>query len=198
MTDSSGSYQGIELLAPVGADAHLGGNARWGDPYTFSPTVWGYMVSRFGVRRVLDLGSGIGNAALWFYRAGCQVVAVDGFEQNTRGSVYPVIVQDLTLRPVICEVDLVYCQEVVEHIDAAYIEHLMTSLTNAPVVLITHAVPGQLGHHHVNCQPSEYWIERFRERGYVQSERDTEVVRAHAATDGAVYLRNTGLVFLKA
>jgi hypothetical protein len=34
------------------------------------------------------------------------------------------------------------------------------------VVVCTHAPPGKPGHHHVNLQEYDYWVERFGEYGF--------------------------------
>ena len=33
-------------------------------------------------------------------------------------------------------------------------------------VVVTAAPPGQPGHHHVNCRPTEYWIDVFKKYGF--------------------------------
>lgn len=64
--------------------------------------------------------------------------------------------------------DLAISLEVAEHLDAAHARRLVADLTQlAPVVLFSAAVPGQGGTHHVNEQWPDYWVELFRERGYV-------------------------------
>jgi hypothetical protein len=111
-------YGGLDGAQEAGIQ-HLGGNIKVGDPYTWCPSVWDYLIPRFGIRSVMDVGSGNGNAALYFYNKGCQVVAVEGFEPNVRSSLYPAVCHDLTKGPVTTSVDLVHCQEVVEHIEEA-------------------------------------------------------------------------------
>jgi len=64
-------------------------------------------------------------------------------------SLYPAIQHDLTKGAVFARVDLVLCQEVVEHIEEKYLENLLDSFATGKYVLMTHAVPGQGGHHHV-------------------------------------------------
>jgi len=61
------------------------------------------------------------------------------------------------------EIDLCICFEVAEHLpesDATTFVHNLTQLSNR--VLISAAPPGQGGHHHVNCQPPEYWEALFQ------------------------------------
>jgi len=65
-------------------------------------------------------------------------------------------------------VDLVTCFEVAEHIEEEYADQFVDNLISlgAPEILISAAPPGQGGHYHVNCQPYEYWEEKFKDRGY--------------------------------
>lgn len=188
------TYSGTHVAIGDG-DAHLGGNIIEGDPFTFAPSVWLYLIDRFDIRSVLDLGSGFGYSAAFFFRRGLQVVAVDGLDFNVKKAVYPTIKIDLTKEAVSCGVDLVHCQEVVEHIEEIYLANLLDSLCCGPFILMTHALPGQGGHHHVNEQPQEYWVEHLGRRGYTLLSEDTARVRELANRDKAVYLSRTGLVF---
>ncbi|WP_300471994.1 hypothetical protein [Breoghania sp.] len=84
-----------------------------------------------------------------------------------------------------------------EHIPAAHLDNLMQTLTNAPIVAMTHGVSSQAGHHHVNNQPSEYWIKAFDERGYslsIDNEHFREIAREDAP---GAYFASAGHVFLK-
>lgn len=188
------SYEGLEGVYDERVP-HLGGSAKVGDPYTWCPSVWDYVVARFGIRSALDLGSGCGNAALYLHRHGVHVIAIEGCKPSVVASLYPAIAHDLTTGPVFTKVDLVHCQEVVEHIEEAYLDNLLRSLLTGKIILMTHALPGQGGYHHVNCQPQEYWVSNLTQRGAALLEADTLKVRDLAKQDGAVYMANTGLVF---
>lgn len=185
------------LLGAVDAEApHLGGNVIEGDPFTHSPSVWDYLVHRFALRSVLDLGSGRGYAARWFQRSGLDVLAVDGLRENCEKAIHPTLQVDLTRGSVYCRVDLVHCQEVVEHIHADHLENLLASLTCGRYIVMTHALPGQGGHHHVNEQPTEYWIQHLQRHGCEVLVEDSNRIRNLAAKDGAKYLAQTGLVLV--
>jgi SAM-dependent methyltransferase len=176
-------------------EPHLGGNIRYGDLNTFSPKVWDFVIERLGVESVLDLGSGIGNAAQYFHRKGLKVVAVDGLKSNIQAAIFPTILHDLTKGPVETRVDLVHCQEVVEHIEERYLDNLLSSLMCGKYILMTHALPGQPGHHHVNLQPPEYWINHLSARGCHLLPDDSNRIRLIASNDGARYLSATALLF---
>ena len=42
---------------------------------------------------------------------------------------------------------------------------------------VTHAEPGQNGHHHVNCQTTDYWIKVFAEHGFEHIAEETRMFR---------------------
>jgi hypothetical protein len=174
---------------------HLGGNVTEGDPYTFCPHVWEYVVDRFCVASVMDLGSGIGNTAHWFFKNGLRTIAIEGLYDNVVRSCYPAICYDLTKGPVSTSVDLVHCQEVVEHIEERYLESLLASLACGRLILMTHALPGQGGYHHVNEQSMDYWVHHLSRCDYKLMVEDTNRVRDIAAKEGAVYMEKSGLVF---
>jgi hypothetical protein len=188
------TYQGLTLVT-VAEQAHLGGNVKEGDPYSFCPRVWNYIIERFCISSMMDLGSGIGNAAHFFFTKNIKTVAIDGLAQNMSNASYPTICHDLTRGPVITKVDLVHCQEVVEHIEERYLDNLLTSLTCGRVILLSHALPGADSHHHVNNQPMEYWVKHISGRGYNLLMEDTNRIREMAAQDRAIYIQNTGLLF---
>jgi SAM-dependent methyltransferase len=183
----------VEVVSP---DApHLGGNILFGDPRTFSPNVWNYMIDRFGIESVLDVGSGLGYASRYFFRKGLQVIAVEGLAENVRGAIFPTVLHDLTKGPIETRVDLVHCQEVVEHIEEQFLENLLRSLMCGKYILMTNALPGQGGHHHVNEQPTEYWIDHLSRRGCHVLVPDTNRIRDIARAEGAPYFAATGVLF---
>jgi hypothetical protein len=192
---STPSYAGTQKIGGYRDAPHLGGNIKEGDPCTFCPRVWEYVIERFCIASVLDLGSGVGNAAYWFFKRGLQTVAIEGLPANIPYSFYPAICQDLTKGPVFTSVDFVHCQEVVEHIEEKYLDNLLTSLTCGRVILMTHALPGQGGYHHVNEKPPDYWIKHLDGRGYNLLAEDTTRIRELAKQERAIYLEKTGLLF---
>lgn len=179
-------------------DGHLGGNIEGGDKDTFYPSLWDWMVKTLGVKTVLDVGCGQGHALKEFVRFGCQVCGIDGLRSNVddcNASGCKAFVHDLTQGPWTCDprVDLVWCCELVEHIEDKHMEKLLATLSNGRFVAMTHALPGQIGHHHVNCRPSSYWIRKMNGVGYDLRADLTEKSRTLAPS----YWAQTGLVFEK-
>lgn len=176
----------------------LGGNVHHGDPFSFAPHVWKYLIRRFGVRSVLDVGSGEGHAANFFHaELGCITIAIDGLDENRRGAVYPIGIHDLRQGPFRINVDLVHCVEMVEHLAEKYVQHLLETLTCGRVLAMTHALPEQGGYHHVNCQPIEYWQNHLARFDFALAVEDTARVRRIAEKDGAIHFQTSGAVFTK-
>jgi hypothetical protein len=61
------------------------------------------------------------------------------------------------------------CIEVAEHIDPASSDDVIRCLVRhtRKWLIFSAAVPGQGGVGHINCQPKDYWIEKFEKRGWV-------------------------------
>jgi hypothetical protein len=174
---------------------HLGGNYIGGDPATFCPTVWDYIIKKYSIQSVLDVGSGRGYAAKWFSDQGLQVTAIEGLHDNVVNALHPTIEHDLTIEPFIKNTNLINCIEVVEHIEEQYLDNLLGTLCAGDYLFITHAIPGQDGWHHVNCQPQEYWINHLQSRNFKFCEEETMILRKLAKQDKAKHISRHGLFF---
>jgi hypothetical protein len=144
---------------------------------------------------VLDLGCGLGYSSHYFKKKGLDVLAVDGMIENVNNSIYPSLLCDLTKDKVTTRVDLVHCQEVVEHIEEKYLDNLLGSLACGKFILMTNALPGQGGYHHVNEQPTEYWIGHLKKYNCEYMAEDTARIRRIAEQEGAVWMARTGSIF---
>ena len=178
---------------------HLGGAYAGGDANTIMPDVWGYLLTRWPIRRVLDVGCGYGQAMKWFADiGGCEVIGIDGdpacADHDDR-----IALHDFAKGPLLsnAQYDLAWSAEFLEHVDERYLGNLMGAFACAKLVVVTHGEPGQPGHHHVNCRPTSYWIDRFAEAGFNHLSAETELLRA---TDRkrATYGRRTLTVFERA
>lgn len=193
------------------SEGHLGGyiSARHprsdelglknGDPATYTPDLWRWLVEALGVASVLDVGCGEGHAAAFFAGLGCSVAGIDGSFTAFRDSVIPNhhLRHDFNNGPFIphATYDLVWSCEFVEHVAASFIDNFMAAFDAATrYLLITAAPPGQQGWHHVNCQASEYWIERIEPRGFRFDSALTKTARSmapgsHFASQGLFFTR---------
>lgn len=134
---------------------HLGGFVIGGDPATYYPDLWKWLVHNLGVRSVVDVGCGEGHALKTFRTLGCSVLGVDGVKQADPD----IVVHDYTLGPFTngWTFDLAWSCEFVEHVEEQYVPNFLATFKRAKIVLMTHAEPGQAGYHHVNCRSSDYW-----------------------------------------
>jgi SAM-dependent methyltransferase len=178
--------------------AHLGGAYASGDANTIMPDVWGYLLTKYPIRRVLDVGCGYGQAMRWFADVGdCDVIGLDGDTTCAASDPNHIRVHDFSAGPWAStseDFDLAWSAEFLEHVDEKFLPNIMSAFARARLVVVTHAEPGQPGHHHVNCRPTNYWIERFAEHGFEHLPNETALLRA---TDRkhATYGRRTLTVF---
>jgi SAM-dependent methyltransferase len=93
--------------------------------------------------------------------------------------------------------DLAMCIEVAEHLPESKANSLVDVLTKlAPTVLFSAAVPGQGGHGHINCQPKEYWINKFAEVNYVvDAEATSKLLTFITSGYHMGWFRNNAVVF---
>jgi hypothetical protein len=140
-------------------------------------------------RRYADVGAGGGAYAAALRQLGRQVDACEHARsgraiarlQGVRSRPF-----ELTREPparLTGTYDVAYSIEVAEHVPPELGDRLVAVLAGlAPAIVFTAAQPGQGGLGHINEQPLEYWIERFRRHGVeedaVGTTRLTDALRA--------------------
>lgn len=177
-------------------DTHLGGyvSGPIGDEATYYPDLWRWAVDELSIKSVLDIGCGEGHALRFFRDLGCKVVGLDGIPQDDPD----ILRHDFTEGPALRRsIDLVWCCEFVEHISERFLPNLVSSFRSGRFIFLTHAFPGQDGHHHVNCRPPEYWKGFFAGIGYTFRPGLTALARIQAAINLSPYNHfiRSGLVF---
>jgi 2-polyprenyl-3-methyl-5-hydroxy-6-metoxy-1,4-benzoquinol methylase len=182
-------------LAVDPKDPALGGNMIGGDPNTYHPELWSFLVKRFSVKSILDVGCGEGHCVKYCSGLGVRAFGFDGLLTNVERAVVPIALHDLRLGPFIMPVDLVLCCEVVEHIEEKYLPNLLRTLANGRVIAMTHALPGQTGYHHVNCRPSGYWLDKLETLGYRFLPQETAEGKSRIKASGRwTYFIQSGLI----
>jgi len=139
---------------------------------------------------VLDVGCGQGEWIAAFRALGVEGLGVDIAAPDGEDFIRVDLTQRLALGRVF---DLALCLEVGEHLPETAADTLIDTLaTHSDTVVFSAAVPGQEGTGHINCQPHEYWHEKFAERGYATQ----DVIRPLIAGDWRVSAWYRNNVFL--
>lgn len=152
------------------------------------------LAAAFAPRSFLDIGCGPGGMLRVAAARGMAARGIDGdFTLDFSG--LDVVVHDFTTGPAPLggEFDLGWCVEVLEHVEAGRLENLRPAFRACRRLWITHALPRQDGHHHVNCQPPAYWRKVFAGWGFSVDERVTSAARTASTMQGP-YSRRTGLL----
>jgi glycosyltransferase involved in cell wall biosynthesis/predicted TPR repeat methyltransferase len=191
--------EGRYLTSAKPEEQHLGGNIPDGDSWTFYPEMWDYLAKTYNVKRYLDLGCGDG-VALKYWKDVLHVegVGIDGLRHNvlkTREKGITCYEYDFESRKPFTEdigrFDLCWSCEFVEHVEERFVDRILALMSKANYVAMTHALPGQAGYHHVNCQPPEYWIGLLERNGFHYDAEATAILRSKAHA----HFANSGLFF---
>jgi SAM-dependent methyltransferase len=174
---------GLRKSVPPAGAGHLGGaflDASY--THTFLPDVWEYLIEKYKVRSVLDVGAGTGWSTKWFADRGMYTLGVEGLPEALATSQCPanIVAHDYSTGPFVPAMllDLAWCAGFVEQIEEKFIPNFMASLRACQYVCLTHAEAGQQGHHLVNCQPTEYWINKMNEAGFDFDPEETAFLRS--------------------
>ncbi len=195
------SYSDAADSRPLQANEHLGGAfLEVPDPHTHVPDVWEHLIELYGIQSVLDIGAGAGWSTKWFVEKGIYTLGIEGWKEAlaksrcrsnvvehdyTRGSFVPA-----------CRFDLAWCAEFVEHVEERFIPNYMASFQCCKYVCLTHAEPGQLGYHHVNCQTTDYWVKKMKQYGFELDPQETFYLRS-TNTQKAPWGRRTLTFFVR-
>jgi hypothetical protein len=180
---------------------HLGGYiiglTTHGDPNSYATEIWDWMIQN-GIKSIIDVGCGEGHSTKYLLDNGVECLGIEGGENAYNNS--PVksnlVLHDYTEGPYIPEkkYDAIWCCEFVEHVEEKFVDNFLTTCTYVEKIFMTHAIPGQEGYHHVNCQPSEYWINKLQILGFKYNNELS--INLRKLTD-KMHVKNTLLVFEK-
>lgn len=124
------------------------------------------ILTAHNIQNVIDIGCGTGAWAHVAQQHGANAVGVDhGVPPDLRRPIIYVDC-DLTNGYPCTGFDLAICLEVAEHLPVESAEPLVNGLARARRVLFSAATPGQPGVNHINCQPHDYWHEKFLTYGF--------------------------------
>lgn len=174
----------------IATPPHLGGHMHvaWVDE-----PVLDYLIDRYNVRSMLDVGCGLGAMLDLARSKGLYASGVDGDPQIHH---YLINHHDYTIGPYRGPrpVDLIWCVEFVEHVEEIYQENYLATFQDGRVLYLTAAYPGQGGYHHVNEQPVEYWIDLLEAHGWELDREATDWTHEHGAIP---FSQRTGMVFVR-
>jgi len=177
-----------------------------GDMNTYSPKLWEYLIMKYNIKSVIDVGCGMGFSLIEFMKHCDDAVGIDGSQFAVENSLVKdrIFMHDYSIGELETEdrFDLCWSCEFVEHVDESYRDNFLSTFAFAKYVAMTFAEPGQPGHHHVNCQPQQYWIDHLARFGFEFDEDATAELRDVAKKEGEQdgnfkYFENTGLFFVK-
>ena len=173
-----------------GLPMHLGGHEEttWVDE-----GVLDLLINKFDIKSMVDVGCGPGGMVEHARSKGLEVLGVDG-DFVVERNITDVVIHDYTTGPYVPEksYDLAWTCEFVEHVDAKYVRNFVSTFDKCKYVVMTHALPGQAGWNHINCQPIEYWIHVLLAFGFEIDVETTNQVRA-ASTITERYFREQSL-----
>jgi len=173
---------------------HLGGH-QW-KTHVDSGAI-SYLRGKLGVHTLVDIGCGPGGQVRNANRSGMKAIGIDGDPVLIGGEWF--MRHDFTTGPADYGIaagrfDLAWSCEFLEHVEERFLPNVMELFKRCGWAAVTAAPPGKGGHHHVNCQTSEYWIERFGEAG-LEYQSDMTMEMRRQSTMGREFMRNTGLLF---
>lgn len=177
------------------AKPHVAGYLKYGETPT---NVINFIVNRYKPKTCLDVGCGPFGSMRIFKSLGIYVWGIDGDDQilyrdDLKEFYINFSIVDLERSPYFFPVkfDLVWSYEVAEHIENS--ENFVLTITENcnKILAITHAVPGQGGYHHVNCQDDNYWVNKICSKGF----RYLNDISLNARKLGDTYFSRSGLIF---
>lgn len=178
--------------------SHLGGAyLECNDANTYCPDVWQYLIDKYHIKTVVDIGAGAGFNTVWFHERGLHAVAIEGWDEAIASTKMPmerVIQHDYTLGPLpIPRTDLAWSSEFVEHVEERFIPNWMATVKCCRYFVFTFAVPGQTGYHHVCERPYEFWQQICNLNGFVEIPEETAYLRS--TDQGGAWGRKTLSMF---
>jgi len=177
---------------------NVGGSNNYGH---ISDDALRYFMNQFNCKTMLDIGCGIGlNVSYANEVLGLDAWGIEG-DPNCKPIVKNFLLHDFENDGFLDksklphdEFDFVYCVVVSEHIEDSANEQFMDALSLGKHVLFTWCEPGYPGYHHVNCQLPEYWIEKFKAKGYqYDKKRSRKIKQSNFYMVKAPYWRDSKL-----
>lgn len=176
--------------------SHLGGhgNRCWTDEGVLKRAM-----KLFKPKSFVDVGCGTGEMVEMAQEKGLDAIGIDGdytLERKSECIIHDYTTGEYNLPKIY---DLCWSVEFLEHVEGIYIGNFMKTFTYCKHVIITHALPGKHGHHHVNCQPFEFWQNIFKYYGLEFDQditddlRNVSTMKKWFFKESGAYFKNTKL-----
>lgn len=128
------------------------------------------VLAEFQPRTMLDVGCGTGQTLRYCVERGVDVTGVEGSVLAIERATIPSRIQLVDLRRPLDlgrRFDVAWSFEVAEHLPPQAADTFVDTLArHSDRIALSAARPGQWGVGHFNCQPPEYWIQKFTARGF--------------------------------
>jgi glycosyltransferase involved in cell wall biosynthesis len=128
-----------------------------------------YISNKLPNRIIADIGCGPGIYVKSLIKANQNAKGYDidfRVRDKEDQGIYHADVLSLNLNPL---AEIILCLEVAEHIEElkadGIVDSIVKNLAKEGLLFWSAAIPGQGGDGHVNCQPKEYWEQKFIQRG---------------------------------
>lgn len=164
-----------------------------------------FMIEHYNVQTMLDIGCGPGGMVNLARDLGISAEGIDGdYTVERTGDYFTIHDYTTGASNVNKQFDLAWSCEFVEHVDEKYIPNYIQDFQKAKYVIMTFSE--SQGHHHVNVQNQEYWINVFESYGFEFDKKTTGDIRSISTmnTTGKFannrkkhFVKNTGLFFVK-
>lgn len=183
----------------------LGGTATSGDKDSWFPELWSWLINKFEIKSMFDVGCGVGFCMEFFHKNKILCHGIDCKEvlEYHRMREYTSN-HDLIDSPFYYMADLVWCCEVAEHIAPEFVDNIVQTLIKSTnkVLALCAAPQGAGGYNHVNCQNPEYWIELLTQSNVLEYKEDlTKEARSLCSESynrsPNNYFRRSGLIFTR-
>lgn len=155
-----------------------------------------FLIEEFGIKSAVDVGCGPGGMVELMMRKNIDVLGVDGDNVVSRPDNVKsnIVIHDYTTGPFEIKKDLAWSVEFVEHVEKKFMPNFLATFKGCKFVAMTHALPNQPGHHHVNCMPDVYWFGVMEAVGFELLIDGTNKMR-EKSTMKERYIRQQGYLF---
>lgn len=161
-----------------------------------------WLKEKFNANSYLDIGCGPGGMVELANNMGLEGYGIDGDYTLIRYDSTKFVIHDFTTgpAPITNTYDIGWSCEFVEHVYEEYIPNYIQAFQKCKVLAMTYAPPGWPGHHHVNLQEEQYWINKLTKYNLIYDKELTQELRKHSTMNQhkkkKAFVKNRGLIFI--